>query len=136
MVCTRAAKKLHDIMFNRMLHVPMHFFNINPIGRILNRFAKDVGNVDDRLPPVVMSFMNSIAKHIVVIVVVCLQNYYLIFVFVLMVLLFLPISYLYFPTYQALKANRQQYQKSNIQSSKYLFGRSDIDSRFQRNSNF
>ncbi|CAM1297575.1 ABCC4 (predicted) [Pycnogonum litorale] len=103
MICTKAAKQLHDNMFKRMLDVPMQFFNVNPIGRILNRFAKDVGSVDDLLATVFMNFTSTTIKSIVVLVIVCIQNYYLIFPVILMVLLFLPISYLFLPTYQALK---------------------------------
>ncbi|CAM1309247.1 ABCC4 (predicted) [Pycnogonum litorale] len=103
MVCIRASRQLHDNMFNKMLHVPMYFFNVNPIGRILNRFVKDVGSVDDRLPSVFTIFTSITRINIVVLVVVCIQNYYLTIVVILLVLPYLPISYVYFRTYQTLK---------------------------------
>ncbi|CAM1297574.1 ABCC4 (predicted) [Pycnogonum litorale] len=103
MICTKAARQLHDNMFNKMLHVPMQFFNINPVGRILNRFAKDVGNVDDQLSTVLLTFTSLLTRVVVVLVVVCIQDYFLIFAVILMVCLFLPIAYLYLPTYQTLK---------------------------------
>ena len=37
-VCMRASKKLHDTSFLSLLHSPMRFFDLNPVGRILNRF--------------------------------------------------------------------------------------------------
>jgi ABC-type multidrug transport system fused ATPase/permease subunit len=36
----------------RVLGAPIAFFNATPIGRILNRFSKDVDNTDEVLPDV------------------------------------------------------------------------------------
>lgn len=42
----RAARILHDQLFSAMLHSPMRFFDVTPIGRILNRFSKDMDAMD------------------------------------------------------------------------------------------
>lgn len=49
-ICMNASKKLHDRSFLSLLHSPMRFFDTNPSGRILNRFSKDMGAVDELLP--------------------------------------------------------------------------------------
>lgn len=41
-----AARKLHDKMLGSILRSPMSFFHANPVGRIINRFAKDTGDID------------------------------------------------------------------------------------------
>lgn len=41
-----AARRLHDGMLQSVLRAPMSFFHGNPIGRIINRFAKDTGDID------------------------------------------------------------------------------------------
>lgn len=46
----KASKKLHNQLFTNLLNVPMRFFNKNPLGRILNRFSKDMGIIDELLP--------------------------------------------------------------------------------------
>jgi ATP-binding cassette, subfamily C (CFTR/MRP), member 4 len=53
-VCMRASKKLHDKSFLCLLHSPMRFFDTNPSGRILNRFSKDMGAVDELLPKAII----------------------------------------------------------------------------------
>lgn len=73
-ICVSASRTLHDRMFASALRAPVRFFDTNPIGklqnapdspsvislscgpsgsfsgRVLNRFAKDVGFLDDLLP--------------------------------------------------------------------------------------
>uniref|UniRef100_A0A7N8Y8Y1 ATP-binding cassette sub-family C member 5 n=1 Tax=Mastacembelus armatus TaxID=205130 RepID=A0A7N8Y8Y1_9TELE len=46
----RASSKLHDELFYKILRCPMKFFDTTPTGRILNRFSKDMDEVDTRLP--------------------------------------------------------------------------------------
>ncbi|XP_056645134.1 ATP-binding cassette sub-family C member 4-like [Diorhabda sublineata] len=49
-VCMTASKVLHNHMFHNVLQAPMRFFDTNPSGRILNRFSKDMGAIDELLP--------------------------------------------------------------------------------------
>ncbi|CAG9768636.1 unnamed protein product [Ceutorhynchus assimilis] len=49
-ICMNASERLHNIMFANILKAPMAFFDANPSGRILNRFSKDMGAVDEILP--------------------------------------------------------------------------------------
>lgn len=50
--CVNCSKNLHNQIFGRIATAPMSFFHTNPSGRILNRFSKDMGIVDDYLPSV------------------------------------------------------------------------------------
>lgn len=42
-ICSRISQNVHNSMFNGIISTTMHFFDTNPSGRILNRFAKDMG---------------------------------------------------------------------------------------------
>nr|XP_023021441.1 probable multidrug resistance-associated protein lethal(2)03659 [Leptinotarsa decemlineata] len=53
-VCMLSSKNLHATMFHVLLTAPMRFFDENPSGRILNRFSKDMGAIDEILPRVLM----------------------------------------------------------------------------------
>lgn len=53
-ICMRSSQKLHDSMFNGLISTTMRFFDENPSGRILNRFSKDIGAVDELLPKAIL----------------------------------------------------------------------------------
>lgn len=46
----KASRCLHDKLLERVLHARPSFFDTNPIGRILNRFSKDMDLMDINLP--------------------------------------------------------------------------------------
>ena len=46
----KAASSLHDAVLERVLRSPVSFFDENPVGRVLNRFAKDQATLDAELP--------------------------------------------------------------------------------------
>lgn len=53
-VCMAASQNLHDSMFRGIISTTMRFFNVNPSGRIMNRFSKDMGSTDEALPKAVL----------------------------------------------------------------------------------
>ncbi|KAG0258860.1 Canalicular multispecific organic anion transporter 2 [Actinomortierella ambigua] len=46
----RASAKIHKDLLNRVLRLPMSFFDTTPLGRILNRFSSDIVVIDGRIP--------------------------------------------------------------------------------------
>ncbi|KAI9257101.1 hypothetical protein EDC94DRAFT_615397 [Helicostylum pulchrum] len=42
----RGARTLFDSLLDRIIHAPLRFFDTTPVGRILNRFGKDVSTID------------------------------------------------------------------------------------------
>uniref|UniRef100_A0A671PT03 Cystic fibrosis transmembrane conductance regulator n=1 Tax=Sinocyclocheilus anshuiensis TaxID=1608454 RepID=A0A671PT03_9TELE len=64
-----SAETLHSRMFNSILRTPVRFFDINPIGRILNRFSKDIGHLDSLLPWTFVDFIQVFLQIIGVIAV-------------------------------------------------------------------
>jgi len=49
-MCLHISQNLHNNMFRKITRAPMKFFHDNPSGRILNRFSKDMGLIDEVLP--------------------------------------------------------------------------------------
>ncbi|CAM1312340.1 ABCC4 (predicted) [Pycnogonum litorale] len=89
MICTRASNRLHDNMFKNMLRVPLLFFNRNPIGRIMGRFTKDIGSVDDNMPEKFSDFATHLSFSSAVVIMICTQSCYLFFAVLLLVILYL-----------------------------------------------
>ncbi|XP_023285607.1 multidrug resistance-associated protein 4-like [Seriola lalandi dorsalis] len=56
-VLVRCAQSLHNRMFTAILRTPVRFFDINPIGRVLNRFSKDIGQLDSNMPWTFVDFI-------------------------------------------------------------------------------
>ncbi|KAJ3656120.1 hypothetical protein Zmor_015218 [Zophobas morio] len=54
-VCMHASVYLHNKMFTTIVNATMKFFHTNVTGRILNRFSKDIGNLDEALPQVLFN---------------------------------------------------------------------------------
>lgn len=49
--CMQTSKRLHDDLFRRVLQAPVNnYFDITPVGRILNRFSNDLDQMDSILP--------------------------------------------------------------------------------------
>lgn len=55
-----AAKRLHDSMLYAILRAPMVFFHTNPTGRIINRFSRDVGDIDRNVANFVNMFLSQV----------------------------------------------------------------------------
>lgn len=47
-----ASATLHRVTFSAVIKATMRFFNKNPSGRILNRFSRDLGNIDEYIPEI------------------------------------------------------------------------------------
>ncbi|XP_068628985.1 ATP-binding cassette subfamily C member 4-like [Battus philenor] len=76
-VCMRSSIKLHNSMFSNILAATMRFFDTNPSGRILNRFSKDMGIVDEILPRMILDSMQVFMVMIGILVMVAIVNPYM-----------------------------------------------------------
>ncbi|XP_031637722.1 multidrug resistance-associated protein 4-like, partial [Contarinia nasturtii] len=89
-VCVRSSQNIHNFMFNGIISTTMRFFESNPSGRILNKFSKDLGEVDENFPKslndTVQTFMAIFGTLIVTSIV---NPYFLIPTFILMIIIVL-----------------------------------------------
>lgn len=46
--------EIKNVFFCRITNATMRFFNTNCSGRVLNRFSKDMGAIDEKLPYVLI----------------------------------------------------------------------------------
>lgn len=54
-----ASKQLHNSLLLNVLRCPMSFFETTPMGRIVNRFSKDINSIDEAIPRSLASFLNT-----------------------------------------------------------------------------
>lgn len=52
-------KLMHKKLLDRVLRSPMSFFDTTPLGRIVNRFAKDIDVCDNTLPTNIRQVTNQ-----------------------------------------------------------------------------
>lgn len=66
-----ARRNLHDKLLQTILHKTLHFFQVTPLGRIVNRFSNDMAIIDKvRFVIVIVSVVPVVVLAILVVVVV------------------------------------------------------------------
>ena len=103
LVLLRCSERLHDKMVVAILQAPVLFFDSNPVGRILNRFAKDVGCLDELLPKTFLVSIQNVLLVFASIIVPTVTNPWLLLLVVPLTVLVLYISKYYLKTSRELK---------------------------------
>ncbi|XP_057665399.1 ATP-binding cassette sub-family C member 4-like isoform X1 [Diorhabda carinulata] len=96
-ICMNASKVLHNKMFSCILKAPIRFFDINPSGRILNRFTKDMGCVDELLPRCQMDAIQILVVMVGILIMVFIVSPLML----IPVILLAPIYYIWRTIYMA-----------------------------------
>ena len=73
-----SSSNLHMEMLTSLLTAPIRFFDVNPAGRILNRFARDIGCMDEVLPNSLLETVQYIAITISILVLASVANFWVI----------------------------------------------------------
>ncbi|KAJ3190722.1 hypothetical protein HK101_008433 [Irineochytrium annulatum] len=68
---TRAARVLHSAAITRILRAPSSFYDTTPLGRIINRFAKDQDSIDNSLADAYRMFVNTLATSLSTFILIC-----------------------------------------------------------------
>lgn len=99
----RASKNLHNAMFVGITRASMYFFHTNPSGRILNRFSKDMGQIDEILPSIAIDVVQIFLALAGIIIVVAIINPYFLIPTVLIGIMFYYLRIFYLKTSTSLK---------------------------------
>ncbi|KYN44462.1 hypothetical protein ALC56_01160 [Trachymyrmex septentrionalis] len=101
--CMRASMRLHDRMFRSISRATMRFFNTNTSGRVLNRFSKDMGAVDEMLPAAFIDCLQIGIALLGIIIVVATANVWLLIPTVLIGIVFYYMRIFYLATSRSVK---------------------------------
>ncbi|XP_041776329.1 multidrug resistance-associated protein 1 isoform X9 [Anopheles merus] len=72
--CWAAAVRVHKLLLTNVLHLPMDFFDTTPIGRILQRFSKDVDVLDVKLPGLLLDWIICAIEVVATLVVISIST--------------------------------------------------------------
>ncbi|KAG1326564.1 putative ABC transporter C family member 5 [Cocos nucifera] len=84
----RAAVQVHTKLLNKLVNAPVHFFDQNPSGRILNRLSSDLYTLDDSLPFILNILLANFYSLLGIVVVLS-------YVQIIFLLLLFPLWYVY-----------------------------------------
>ncbi|XP_038982338.1 ABC transporter C family member 13-like isoform X1 [Phoenix dactylifera] len=84
----RAAVQVHTKLLNKLVDAPVHFFDQNPSGRILNRLSSDLYTLDDSLPFILNILLANFYSLLGIVVVLS-------YVQIIFLLLLFPLWYVY-----------------------------------------
>ncbi|CAH3031170.1 unnamed protein product [Pocillopora meandrina] len=76
-ILLKASETLHKKMTIATIKAPVFFFDTNPAGRILNRFSRDIGCMDDVLPPLFLEAIKFSLFSLCAVLVPVATNYWL-----------------------------------------------------------
>ncbi|CAF5135183.1 unnamed protein product [Rotaria magnacalcarata] len=83
-----ASRKLHSSILFGVLRAPMAFFDTTPIGRIINRFAKDIDAIDSSLPSSFSSSFSTLIAVLITIIILIYGSWFAVFALVPLAILF------------------------------------------------
>ncbi|XP_048757959.2 multidrug resistance-associated protein 1-like isoform X1 [Ostrea edulis] len=98
-----AGKTLHASLVKNILASPMMFFDTTPLGRILNRFSKDMDVLDTQIGRIYESWLSCLLKVISVPIVIGYSTPYFLLAFLPLAVLYVAIQRFYVATSRQLK---------------------------------
>ncbi|XP_078483709.1 ATP-binding cassette sub-family C member 4 [Ciona intestinalis] len=101
--CVKSGILMHDKMFHAIIHAPMRFFDVNPVGRILNRFSKDLGQIDELLPQTFMDFIYIFCMIFSILILSVTINYFVIVIVIPLSIYFIWLRQYYIKTSRDIK---------------------------------
>ncbi|KAK6362145.1 hypothetical protein TWF730_005842 [Orbilia blumenaviensis] len=107
----KASKRIHDRLLYSVLRAKFRFFDSTPLGRIINRFSKDLEAIDQEVAPVALGMIHSLASVVSIVVLITIITPGFLFAGVLISILYWLIGMFY------LRASRDLKRLESIQRS-------------------
>lgn len=102
-LCVAASSKLHNTMFSTMLRGVMRFFDTSSSGRILNRFTKDMGSLDEILPRTLLDVLQIYGTMFAILVLNAIALYWTLVPSAVLLVLFFFMVKIYMKAAQGIK---------------------------------
>jgi len=99
----KASRILYEEVLDTVLRAPMSFFDTTPLGRIINRFSKDIYTIDESLVSTMRSFLATISNVIGVVIVISSVTPFFTLGLIPMIIFYLRQQMYFTRTYRELK---------------------------------
>lgn len=66
----RASKNIHKVLMDNIMRAKFKFFDSTPLGRIMNRFSKDMEAIDQEVAPVALGMIHSLGSVIAIVILI------------------------------------------------------------------
>ncbi|XP_053206592.1 ATP-binding cassette sub-family C member 3-like [Panonychus citri] len=99
----RASSGFHRNLANKVFQLPMSFFDTNPIGRIVNRFSKDIDVIDTGLPMVLNHWILCLFEVISACIIICINTPLFIITLIPITIIYIFIQRIYVSSSRQLK---------------------------------
>eukprot|EP00730_Choanoeca_flexa_P003771 TRINITY_DN11495_c0_g1_i5.p1 TRINITY_DN11495_c0_g1~~TRINITY_DN11495_c0_g1_i5.p1 ORF type:complete len:925 (+),score=222.82 TRINITY_DN11495_c0_g1_i5:170-2776(+) len=99
----KASAHLNNISFRAVVHTNIRFFDVNPVGRILNRFSKDMGFIDDLLPTTMLDLLQLSVLILGTYLLICALNPWMFILIPILSFFFLRLNSYYLKTGREIK---------------------------------
>lgn len=104
----------HDNAIANIVRCPTWWFDTTPVGRILNRFAQDLSDVDERLPQVTQFALITCSRVVIVCVLACIPVPY-------MAICMIPVLYIFARTREYFRRSSREAQRLLATTSSPVF---------------
>ncbi|GAB1607734.1 resistance-associated 1-like [Argonauta hians] len=99
----KAAAALHYQVLENIVHCPMAFFDTTPIGRIVNRFSRDIDVVDNNLAFIIRRWLQILLQSVGTLIIIGYSTPDFLVVALPIMLIYYIIQKIYIPTSRQLK---------------------------------
>ncbi|XP_066143247.1 ATP-binding cassette sub-family C member 4-like [Euwallacea fornicatus] len=101
--CTRAGRKLHNVLVAGVLNARMTFFDHHFTGNIINRVSKDFHTIDESIPFVIYELFRNLCSVTATVFLIATVNYYFLIPCSCLFLVLFFIQRYYLPTGRSLR---------------------------------
>ncbi|XP_058802493.1 ATP-binding cassette sub-family C member 4-like isoform X2 [Phymastichus coffea] len=102
-ICKRISYNVHNRMVSCIMNAPMRFFDANSLGRIINRFSKDLGAVDEILSLAMVESLQVGSVLVGTLIQVLMINWWMGLPVIIMAFLHYNIAVMYLATARSIK---------------------------------
>ena len=110
----RAGRNLHEDAIRRIVRAPTSFYDSTPLGRIINRFSKDLDVIDNILMDSFRMFLNTLFSTIATFLLIIVATPWF-------VLPLVPVCFIYFHVLNVYRANSRELKRIDSIARSPLF---------------